>query len=364
MATTFVILAGGSGVRFWPRSRKLRPKQLLALATPRTLLAETVARVLPLGGPERVLIITNRVQAEATGAALREAGYPATVGFAPAAGVRVVPEPAARNTAPAIALAAALVQRDDPGGVMVVLAADHHIADAAGFRTVLQTAIGAAGDGSLVTLGIEPTRAETGYGYIEKGAARGDGAFAVTAFREKPDRDTATAYVQSGRYLWNAGIFVAQVAAIRQALHTHMPDLQAAARPLETLPLAELPAAVERLFALAPSQSIDYGVMEKAPNVAVVPAAVGWSDVGSWQATAELLPGDAQGNRVLQGAGVFVDAHDNLVDAAGRTVALVGVHGLAVVVTADAVLVTPLDRSQDVRQVVQALEKAGRDELL
>lgn len=364
MALHILIMAGGSGVRFWPRSRARRPKQFLDITSERSLLEETVLRIQPLG-PEQVMVVTNALQAEGSAKLLERLGEPVGTELDAASGLRVVAEPVGCNTAPAIALGAALIARHDPDAVMCVLPADHHIGLPEAFREVLSAAADAAGDGALVTVGIAPTRPETGYGYIEMGEALpgSPGVHAVRRFREKPDRVTAERFLSQGGFLWNSGMFVWRVDAIMGALERHMPELFALAEPLVAAQAAELPARVARMYAEAPAESIDYGVMEKHDEVLVLPADVGWSDVGSWTSLQELLPADAAGNRV-SGDAYVVDAHNCLVQAGARTVAVVGVEGLAVVETDDAVLVCPLDRAQDVRRIVDLLREQGRDELL
>ena len=357
MAVHVMVMAGGSGSRFWPRSRRLRPKQLLHITGVESMLQKTVLRVQPLGAAS-LQVVTNIVQAEATQAQLE-----AIADELDAALASVVPEPAARNTAPAVALSAALLAREDPEAVMVVLPADHHIGKPAEFLAVLRRAIEAAASCALVTLGITPTRAETGYGYIELGPERESGVHRVAAFREKPDAETAARYVASGRHLWNSGMFIWRVDAILDAFQRHMPELYAATLPVLDADVMDVPAAIVEMFAAAPSQSIDYGVMEKHDDVVALPADIGWSDVGSWASLAELQETDEAGNAV-EGDVVLVDSKGCLVQAESRTVAVLGVENLAVVETADAVLVCPLARAQEVRRIVAALEARGAEELL
>jgi mannose-1-phosphate guanylyltransferase len=362
MGLHITIMAGGAGVRFWPRSRAARPKQLLRIVGERSMLQQTVRRVLPLE-PDSLLVVTNRLQAVDTIAQLEDLrGELDGEQAARAARARVVSEPEARNTAPAIALAAALLARDDPDGTMAVLAADHHIAREEDFRGLLRRAAAAAEGGSLVTLGIHPTRAETGYGYVELGDPVAEGVWRVARFREKPDLETAIAYVRDGRHAWNSGMFVWRVEAILSALEQHLPDLYAGTlRVLHAAP-ARLQDAIEEMFRSAPKVSIDYGVMEPHDDVVVLPADIGWSDVGSWASVAELTPADGDGN-AAHGDVVFVDARRCYVDAGRRTVALVGLRDVVVVETDDAVLVCKLERCQDVRAVVDELLRRGRDDL-
>jgi len=362
MGLHIMIMAGGAGVRFWPRSRAARPKQLLSIVGERSMLQQTVLRVLPLA-PDSLLVVTNRLQAVDSIAQLEDLRSDLSGELAELAGrARVVAEPEARNTAPAVALAAALIAREDPDGTMVVLAADHHISREDIFRDVVRSAAAAAQGGSLVTLGIHPTRAETGYGYIELGDPVSEGVWRVVRFREKPDLETAIAYVRSGRYAWNSGMFVWRVESILAALERHMPELYDGALGVVDAPAGRLQGAIEELFRTAPKTSIDYGVMEPHDDVVVLPAEIGWSDVGSWASVAELTPVDGDGN-ASRGDVVFVDARRCFVDASRRTVALVGMRDCVVVETDDAVLVCKLERCQDVRAVVEELLRRGRTEL-
>ncbi len=344
-----VVLAGGAGTRFWPASRAALPKQLLPLFEGRPMIAQTIERVLPLsGGMRNVLVAGGRAAEAATRAALPDL---------PAANLLV--EPAPRNTAPCIAWAAQRLLRDDPAAICVVLPSDQTIRDVPAFRACLERAIQAARGGRIVTIGIRPTRAETGFGYIELGA--GDGPVRdVARFVEKPDAARAEAYVAGGRHLWNAGIFVFRAADMLAAMRVHQPEI---ARAVEGEPEAE----IERWFPRLPSISLDYGVMEKLGpgEVAVVPGDFGWSDVGSWQAAWELADKDDAGNAKAAGA-LFVEAQGNHVavfskSAATKTIALLGVSGLAVIETDDALLVLPRDRAQDVRLVIEALKKERPD---
>jgi len=355
-----VILAGGSGTRFWPASRQLLPKQLLPLAgaADEPLITATLRRIESLVPLERVWISTGAHLAAATATALPRV-----------ARARILAEPVARNTAPCIGLASATISRIDPDAIIAVLPADHFIADESAFRETLTRALGAAEEGWLTTVGIVPARPETGYGYIELGDRVKDGVFAVARFVEKPNRERAQEFVSSGRYLWNAGMFFFRAGVMRKAIAKHLPALatgldridEAAARGDEARALAEI-------FPTLPAISIDHGVMEKAERIAVVPGDFGWNDVGSWQVTWEMSQRDVHGNAVPAET-ILIDARDNLVRDLTQGVprkrwAIVGVSDLVIVETDDAVLVIPRDRAQDVRQVVDALAARGeRDKL-
>jgi len=339
-----VIMAGGAGTRFWPASRASRPKQLLPLAGGEPLLAATVRRLAPLLPPDRVFVVTGEHLAEATAQAVP--------------GARVLREPAPRNTAPCIAWANAVIAGIDPEAVVMVLPSDHFIADEHAFVEVLRRAVRTAETGRVTTIGIVPTRPETGYGYIELGEANGE-AHRVQRFVEKPDRARAEAFVAAGptKYLWNAGMFFFRVKDMQALLERHLPEVAAG--------VARMVAAggsVAEVFPTLQSISIDHGVMEKAENLAVVPGRFGWNDIGSWQSAWELAPKDDVGNAVGP-SDLALDARNNLVRST-KPVALVGVDDLVVVETADAILVLPRDRSQDVRLVIDALKKAGRTDLL
>jgi mannose-1-phosphate guanylyltransferase len=344
-----VIMAGGSGTRFWPLSRSSRPKQFLPLTTKLPLIAETMKRMTGLSTPARTSVVCGSKHAALVKKALPKLPKQ-----------NVVVEPEARNTAPAIALACAHVAHQDPQGVIVVLPSDQHVADLAAFQLAVEEAIRVARTGFIVTLGIKPTRPETGYGYIRVGEPMSGDARKVAAFVEKPNHETAQGYLVSGDYLWNAGIFVFRVDVMLAAFATHMPEL---VKPLDAIRAAwgtkKAGAVLAREFKKMPATSIDYGVAERAPNIAVVPASCGWSDVGSFNALPEVRPTDAAGN-VAEGEAMLIDSSGCIVLAGKRLVAVVGMTDVVVVDTGDALLVLPKGKSQDVRKVVEALKASKR----
>jgi mannose-1-phosphate guanylyltransferase len=349
-----VIMAGGAGTRFWPASRSLRPKQLLPLAgsSSETLLAATVRRLAPLVTEDRVVVVTGEHLAEATARAVP--------GVSPE---RILREPAPRNTAPCIAWANATVAGLDPDAVVMVLPSDHFIGDERKFQTVLAAAVASAERGHVTTVGIVPTRPETGYGYIEVGSVLEGDARAVKRFVEKPDRARAESFVAAGptQYLWNAGMFFFRVRDMAALLERHLPSIAAGVARM-----GNDVARVREVFPTLESVSIDVGVMEKAEGLAVIPGDFGWNDVGSWQSAWELAERDASGNAVGPN-GIAIEAKGNLAVSLGtskKTIALVGVEDLVVVETDDAVLVIPRDRAQDVRLIVDALKKSGKTSLL
>lgn len=349
-----LILAGGSGTRFWPLSRRSQPKQLLPLADERSLLQDTVERLAPLVAAESVWVCTTARLRDAIREQLPE--IPAH---------QVLVEPEGRNTAAAIGYGVRSMPAALRRGVIAVLPADHRLSDRAAFRRTLERAGEvAARDDRIMTLGVVPSRAETGYGYLELGPALegSPGLCRVARFVEKPDRETAERYLAGGNHLWNAGMFVFRGETLLGALARHQPEIAAG---LEAI--ARAPERTGELYPALPATSIDYGVMEHLDDLATLPLDCGWSDLGSWQALAEALLGDGEGDgegNVSRGDVVTHAARDNLLIADRGTIAAIGVEGLVVIRTGDAVLVVPRERSQEVREVVEALVAGQRDELL
>jgi mannose-1-phosphate guanylyltransferase len=350
-----VIMAGGSGTRFWPKSRRNRPKQLLTLHGDASMLQQTVARIAPLVAPDRTWIITGADQAEAVRAQLPEL---------PTA--NVVAEPCPRDTAACVGLAASIVARQDPDGTMIVLPADHVIRPDEKFHATVNAALGVidADPTAFVTFGIKPTRPETGYGYIERGESLGTpGGVAlhkVVQFREKPDRATAERFVAEGRFAWNAGIFVWKARAILDALATHRPKLaEALDRIRAALGTSEEARVIAREYPAMEKVPIDKAVMEKAPNVRVLEVVYDWNDVGDWRALTELVAPDAQGN-TLQGKVLPVETTGCIiVSDDGGLIATLGVSDLVIVQALGATLVARKDQLDKLKALVEGLDKAG-----
>ncbi|MEW5850566.1 MAG: mannose-1-phosphate guanylyltransferase [Myxococcota bacterium] len=358
MSLHSVIMAGGSGTRFWPLSRRVTPKQLLAITSDRTMIRETAERLVSLTPFATQWVVCGTVHADAVRKELPE--LPRS---------HILVEPVGRNTAPCIGLACIHLLREDPDAVVCVLPSDAHVSDAADFCRHLARAEAAAKAGFITTLGIRPSRPETGYGYIQTGKSLEVGAgmavHRVERFVEKPDLATAQKYLASGDYLWNAGIFVFSARQMLAAMQKHMPELYTSLMALgENIGTPGYDARLAELYPRMPSQSIDYGVMEKEKDLAVVPSTFGWSDVGSFAALPEVLGVDEHGN-LVRGTALLDGCRDCVVDSrAGRLVAGVGLGGLMVIDTKDALLVIPKDRAQDVKTVLEQLKKKGREDLL
>ncbi|MEK6566272.1 MAG: mannose-1-phosphate guanylyltransferase [Bacteroidota bacterium] len=356
-----VVMAGGVGSRFWPRSRVRSPKQLIEIVGPGTMIQNTVSRIQPLIPPSNVFIVTNKLQEEAVYRQLS---------FLPRQNVLV--EPVGRNTAPCIGWAATCIEQMDPDAVMVVLPADHIIKDQAEFLHVLNLAIKLAREtDGLLTIGIKPTHPETGYGYIQfddeahpHNPHHADGVYRVKTFAEKPNLETAQRFLQSGDFLWNSGMFVWRAKAILREIQIHMPDLHEQLATLHHPSNSQtLKAALEHAYGLLKSISIDYGVMEKAGNVFVVKGDFGWNDVGSWDEVIRIAKKDGDGSS-LKGHVISRDSKSNFIDAGNRLVAVVGVEDLIIISTDDAVLICRKGRSQEVKEIVDYIRRKQMNDYL
>ena len=345
-----VILAGGSGTRLWPISREQLPKQFLSIGSEHSLLEATINRLQPLVSRENVLIVTRKdfAQGEA---------YHALNPY------QTLLEPTGRNTAPAIALAAAWLTRNGDDPVMVVLPADHVIKDSDRFQQALELAIDAALTGRLVTFGITPTHPDTGFGYIKAvNAHAGDNVFSIQRFAEKPDAETAKRFLSEGDYYWNSGMFVWQASTILRELAEHLPDVTSILKDITTAWGNDInSSAIVENFLRMPDISIDYGVLEKTDNVVLIPCNIGWSDVGSWDAVHEISDKDAA-NNAMQGNVIAVDCRNSLVHSNKRLVSVIEVEDLNIIETADAVLITKRGASQRVREVVDVLKENNAQE--
>jgi len=363
-----VILAGGSGTRFWPRSRRARAKQVLALDGERSMIQQTLERLKPLAGLEKTWIVTNEFLAQEIADQLPGLPKP-----------QIVQEPVARNTAPACGLAAFLIERENPDAVLGVFPSDHVIGDEPRFLKALQKAINlASAEGYIVVLGIEPTRAETGYGYIETGdLTQNDEALHVRRFTEKPNQNRAEDFVSAGNYYWNSGMFLWSARTLADAVREHLP---------ETAPLLESIAAAygtpqfeevfHSLYPKCENISVDYAVLEPRSakgehlsNLYCLPAEFSWNDLGSWSSLYEYqhdtrLRGDPDGNVADSGGHLAIEATDNYIFSPRKFVALVGVENLVVVDTEDALLIVSREHSQDVGKIVKELSQTGRTDLI
>jgi len=356
-----VIMAGGSGTRFWPLSREKMPKQLLKIGSDDTMIQLTVDRVLPLIKREHIFIVTNQGIAGDIETQL-------TQRFGGSWDRNLILEPEAKNTAPALGLSAIHVNRIDPEGIMVVLSADHAIRNVKAFLACIRTAEQAALQDYLVTLGIKPSRPETGFGYIKAGEpcieAGLSGISRVERFVEKPDLKTAQGYLKSGQYYWNSGMFVWKVRTFLLEIERHLPALHQGLMDVQkSIGSGREADTVRTLFSRLDPVSIDYGIMEKTNRAAIVPADIGWSDVGSWTALEEVTDKDASGN-IISGNVIDIDSTDSVVYAEKRLVATIGLSNTIVVDTPDATLVCSRDRAQDVKKVVDELKRRKSEEHL
>lgn len=350
-----VILSGGTGTRLWPVSRAAHPKPFMQLPDGETLLAKAFKRAFALPNASRALILTNEKYQFSCQAEFDKLTFDSK----PQLGYLL--EPAVRSTGPALALAAEYVaQFAGPEAVMLVLAADHLILNQAAFAAAASQAVAAAESGKLVCFGIEPTRPETGYGYIELGSELAENVFQIARFREKPDAATAQQFIDSGHFKWNSGMFAFRADALLAAFRQHA-DWHGAAAQVWTDSKSSADSAwpaveIAKTFAELPEISIDFAIMEKVDNAAVVPCDIDWSDIGAWPAVAELQPAGESGNRAV-GDAIFIDSKDNFAESDRRLIATVGVENLMIVDTADAVLIAHKDKAQDVKKIVDELKK-------
>ncbi|QDT10636.1 mannose-1-phosphate guanylyltransferase [Planctomycetes bacterium K23_9] len=354
-----VIMAGGSGTRFWPASRKLLPKQLLALSGDRTMIQSTADRLGDLVPASRQMIITNQILTDAISDQLPE--IPA---------INIVGEPCKRDTAPCVGLAAAMIAKNDPDGIMVVMPSDHVINDHQSFRDAISAGEKLVQEDPtrIVTFGIKPTYPAESFGYVQSSDpidAAGVSAFKVTQFREKPDRQTAENYVAAGNYYWNSGIFLWRASTILDALAKHEPDMHAHLIAIaDAMNTDAFDETLEREFSAINGKSIDYAVMEHYDNVVVIEAPFPWDDVGSWQALSRLHDADEHGNTVV-GSHIGIDTKGTIVHTSNdHTIVTIDLEDLIVVHTPDATLVAPKHAEERVREAVAALQAKGMDEKL
>jgi len=351
-----LILAGGRGTRFWPRSRRRSAKQVLNVVGERSLIQSTVDRLTPVIAPERLWVLTNDHLRDTIIKQLPE--VPKN---------QILAEPMQRNTAPAIGLAAQILHQQDPEALMGVFPSDHVIGNVPKYRAVLKAAFKSAGQRHLVVVGIQPRWAETGYGYVEfpRGCEAGDSdPLPVRKFHEKPELPKAKRYVKAGNYYWNSGMFFWRTDVLLEQLRQHLPRTATVLASLPAFSSRTFGARLKDAFPLCDNISIDYAVLEKAAGVHGIAAAdFGWNDVGSWNAVYELLERDEHGNSMALES-IVLDSQNNFVDVRGKTVALIGVRDLIVVDTPDALLITARDRAQQVGDIVKALEKLERHDLL
>ncbi len=376
-----IILAGGSGTRFWPLSRETCPKQMLRIAGDDTLLRQTIMRITDLVPPENIWVVVTEDKAQDIRLHLEALG---TLGKR----IQLIKEPVGRNTAPAIGLAAIYLTYHSVESIMIVMPSDHVIPDKEKFLKDLKIAIAGAKENHLVTFGIKPSRPETGYGYIKvENTSEIDlnGLRKVECFVEKPDLETAKKYLYDESYYWNSGIFVWRTVKILSEIHSHLPSLYNSLKKIESLlfipdkpdrqitqspnhfitnrPNDSMTKLLNDLYSPLEPISIDYGIMERSTHVSMVPATFQWSDLGSWAALSEIIPKNEAGN-ILRGNAIDIGSENSTVFAGERVVATIGLRDMVVVDTPDATLVTPKERVQEVKEIVEKLKKSGREEHL
>jgi mannose-1-phosphate guanylyltransferase len=354
-----VLMAGGVGTRFWPRSRKKTPKQVLDIVDHETMMKATYKRLKGLVEPNRIFVVTNQEQMPIIRKQIPKLSEQ-----------NFIIEPMGRNTAPCIGLAATMVQQIDADGIMVVLPADHLITDTPEFKKVIRYAAQFASESdSLVTLGINPTHPATGYGYIQRGEEAieldGHGVYKVKTFAEKPNLETALRFLESGDFYWNSGMFIWKVSSILKEIEDKLPELHEGLLQIKShLNKKDYKSVLENVYRRIRGISIDYGVMQTAQNVFVIPTVMGWNDVGSWEVVYDISEQDNNHNSGNYQHIQSLDSSENYIYAPKKLVALVGVKNLVVVDTGDALLVCRRNRSQDVKELVEQLKKNGLDEYL
>jgi mannose-1-phosphate guanylyltransferase len=355
-----VIMAGGVGSRFWPRSRERSPKQVLEIVGSGSMIFNTVVRMQPLIPSDKAIVVTNRLQKD-----IIQKQVPTIPQQ------NILMEPLGRNTAPCIGLAAQWICHYDPEAIMVVLPADHIIGNTEEFLHIIQRAAHVAAENdALVTIGIKPTHPETGYGYIqfedtpEQNPYAADGMYRVRAFAEKPNLETAEKFLKSGDFLWNSGMFIWKARVILEEIEKHLPELgEQLAKLKPVIGTDAYESTLEHVYGVIRSISIDYGVMEKASKVFVTKGDFGWSDVGSWDEVVRLTPTNGDGN-ALRGTVIVKDSHRNYIDAGNKVIGMIGIDDVIVVTTDDAILICKKGRSQEVKEIVDYLRRKQMNELL
>ena len=351
-----VIMAGGSGTRFWPRSRKNRPKQLLNITGDEILIKKTIELISPIVPASRIKIVTTSLQADSVKNTVLQIPKE-----------NIIIEPFGKNTAPAIGIAALFIQRDTKDAVMVVLPADHYIEDTKAFQqTILAGAAQALRGDFIVTIGIPPRGPETGYGYIEAGKVTDatNDIYSVTSFHEKPDIHTAERFIRQGTFFWNSGIFIARTSSMLTEIEEYLPhNYQGLMKIQASLGTDNETEAINSVYKEMEAISIDYGVIEKSQHVFMIKGNFGWNDVGSWPSAAQYWPKDSKNNAFI-GELICLDSSECIVYSPKKPVALLGVKDLVVVEDEDALLVCKKERAQDVKKLVDMLKSKGRDEIL